>query len=1223
MAGPRSLLGSLLFLSSAFSTRSSFQPALVLDMAQILLDNYCFPENLFGMQEAIQQAINSGEILRVSDPRTLATLLTTGVQGALNDPRLTISYEPNGGNARPPARSRLSPERLMKMIRNSVRFEVLENNTGYLRMDRVMGKEGAEKMSLFLLENIWSRVLPTSALILDLRYATSGDTSGIPYVASYFFDATQMVHIDSVYNRPTNTTQELWTLLALPGKRYEKPKDLIILISKRTSGAAEGIAYTLKHLHRAIVVGERSAGGSMNIEKLRIGDSKFYITVPVARSINPVTGQSWEMSGVSPSVVINAKEAVDKAKSILRVRRAIPAVVQNISNTIKHFYSFTDKVPSLLHHLASTDFFSTISEEDLVAKLNYELQYVTEDPRLSVKMAMDISATVEDSVELTDKLDAPASREGAVDRIFKVNILPGNTGYIQFDGFAEVPRLALSQPQVIRKVLDSIGDTENLIIDLRSNIGGPSDAVPLLLSYFHDASPPTHFYTIYSRVGNNTTEFRTLPSTRLGTPYGSKKGIYILTSHYTATSAEEFSYLMQSLHRATVIGEITSGTLLHSKPFPVEGTDIVVTIPVVNLIDNNGECWLGGGVVPDAIVLAEEALDRALEIIAFHPEVHSLVDGTGELVEGHYALTEVATKIREVLRSKWAEGLYRSVVDYESLASELTTNLHDISGDHRLHVFYSDTEPDTFDEVPDIPTAEELGYIINDLFKTEILPGNVGYLRYDMMADVETVRALGPQLVKLVWNKLVNTDTLIIDMRYNTVGYSTAIPLLSSYFFEADTVRHLYSLFDRTTAATTKVTTLPRTLGRRYGPHKDVYILTSHMTGSAAEVFTRAMKDLGRATVVGEATIGGSLSSGTYQIRDSPLYVSVPTHAVLSAVTGKVWNVTGVEPHVTAPANDALIAAEKIIRLRAKMSSIVQTAGRLVADNYAFSLIGAEVAEKLTDRAKKGRYKAINSEAELSTKLSADLAELSGDKNLKMTYIPETSKAIFGPKHKQTQSPETLAELITLSFHTDVLENNIGYLRFDTFWDFEVTAKIAELLAKHVWVKILNTDALILDLRYNLGGSLNSVPGLSTFFLGVNEKILLDKLYNRSSDSTFEMWALPGLTAEPYALGKRVVVLTSGATAGPAEEFVDVLKRLGRATVVGQKTSGGTRYSGNFRVDGTDLYLSVPAVRSADGARGGAPSWEGVGVNPHVAVPPDAALAKAKEILNERRAEVE
>uniref|UniRef100_A0A669E9K2 Interphotoreceptor retinoid-binding protein like n=1 Tax=Oreochromis niloticus TaxID=8128 RepID=A0A669E9K2_ORENI len=604
----------MLFLCT-LSSNSSFQPALVLEMAKILLENYCFPENLVGMQEAIQQAINSGEILQISDRKTLATVLTAGVQGALNDPRLTISYEPNFVPVMPPTLSSLPKEQLIRLVKNSVKSDILENNVGYLRIDRIVGEETAVKLGSQLMESIWDKIAHTSSLIFDLRYSTAGELSGVPFIISYFSDPESLIHIDTVYDRPSNSTKELWTIPSIVGERYGKEKDVIILTSRRTTGTAEAVAYALKKLRRAITVGERSAGGSVKVQKIRIAQSKFYITVPVARSVSPITGQSWEVTGVSPNVHVIAKEAVAK-------------------------------------------------------------------------------------------------------------------------------------------------------------------------------------------------------------------------------------------------------------------------------------------------------------IAEFHKGLNSLIQGAGDLLEDHYAIHEVALKVSKVLVSKWADGLYRSVVDFESLASQLTADLQETSGDHRLHVFHCDVEPESLHELPKIPTAEEVGYIIDALFKIELLPGNIGYLRFDMMADIEVVKAIGPHLIKSVWSKIINTDALIIDMRYNTGGYSTAIPLLCSYFFDAEPLHHLYSVFDRTTTTMTEVMTVPQVRGQRYGSSKELFILTSHMTGSAAEVFTRTMKDLNRATIVGEPTTGGSLSSRTYQIGDTVLYASIPNQAVFSAITGKMWSFSGVEPHIAVQANEALSVAQKILESR-------------------------------------------------------------------------------------------------------------------------------------------------------------------------------------------------------------------------------------------------------------------------------------------------------------------
>jgi C-terminal processing protease CtpA/Prc len=97
--------------------------------------------------------------------------------------------------------------------------------------------------------------------------------------------------------------------------------------------------------------------------------------------------------------------------------------------------------------------------------------------------------------------------------------------------------------------------------------------------------------------------------------------------------------------------------------------------------------------------------------------------------------------------------------------------------------------------------------------------------------------------------------------------------------------------------------------GARYGKKKDVYILTSKHTFSAAEDFSYALKNLKRATVVGETT-GGGAHPGDMVRLNAHFAMFVPNGRSISTVTNIDWEGVGVTPELSVRAEDALKVAQ-------------------------------------------------------------------------------------------------------------------------------------------------------------------------------------------------------------------------------------------------------------------------------------------------------------------------
>lgn len=83
---------------------------------------------------------------------------------------------------------------------------------------------------------------------------------------------------------------------------------LYILVSSKTSSAAEAVAYDLQQLKRATIIGEQTHGEANPGLRFVVND-QLYMMIPTAVSRHAVTGTNWEGIGVSPDIRIAADTA--------------------------------------------------------------------------------------------------------------------------------------------------------------------------------------------------------------------------------------------------------------------------------------------------------------------------------------------------------------------------------------------------------------------------------------------------------------------------------------------------------------------------------------------------------------------------------------------------------------------------------------------------------------------------------------------------------------------------------------------------------------------------------------------------------------------------------------------------------------------------------------------------------------------------------------------------
>ena len=195
--------------------------------------------------------------------------------------------------------------------------------------------------------------------------------------------------------------------------------------------------------------------------------------------------------------------------------------------------------------------------------------------------------------------------------IERAAVLPGNIGYLRLNAFP--PPEVCAAP--MRAAMASLNHTAAVIFDLRDNRGGDPAMVALVASYLFPRPQPWY----NPREAQPSTLPAPFPAGHLA-----NAPVYILTSVLTISGAEQFSYNLRMLHRATLIGETTAGSA-HIGVFHRIDDHFGIGIPAFRPINPYAtRDWEVVGVAPDVEVRAADALSTAQKLAATRLRASSL-----------------------------------------------------------------------------------------------------------------------------------------------------------------------------------------------------------------------------------------------------------------------------------------------------------------------------------------------------------------------------------------------------------------------------------------------------------------------------------------------------------------------------------------------------------------------------------------------------------------------
>jgi hypothetical protein len=329
---------------------------------------------------------------------------------------------------------------------------------------------------------------------------------------------------------------------------------------------------------------------------LRTGLILFLLIVLTLFGFFLKSAQAQAPSQTPPDRIIDAQfqqEVIDSVSRALNEVYVFPEVAKEMEKYLRQQYG-EEKYKDLT------------SLEQFCQKLTQDLQEISKDRHLRVVFASEEMIAQFKGDTLTDEGKKRELEERRRDNFcFKqIKLLDGNIGYLDFRCFSEA---ADAGPTAVA-AMNFLAYSDAIIFDLRQNGGGSPSMIQLISSYLF--KEPTHLNSFYIRKSDSINQFWT--QAYVEGPRLTDVDVYVLTSSYTFSGAEEFTYNLKNLKRGTIIGETTGGGA-HPIDYKIfHHLNVGMSLPFGRAINPiTGTNWEGTGITPDIEVPQEKALDIA------------------------------------------------------------------------------------------------------------------------------------------------------------------------------------------------------------------------------------------------------------------------------------------------------------------------------------------------------------------------------------------------------------------------------------------------------------------------------------------------------------------------------------------------------------------------------------------------------------------------------------